>query len=126
MKITIEHLTELVDKWRNKLGLGLEWSIGVHLIEEKKKSKKSLRGAYASTVTDEAYFQADITFNGWMFEKKDEDFLNLVTCHEILHIVFNKQDILVKKALGEDNEEIAEILTENLAETISRALVKKE
>jgi hypothetical protein len=126
VKLTEEKVIELVDKWRLRLNISPQWSIGIHLIDEKKKSKKSLRDAYASTTVSEEYFQADITFNGWMFEEKDDEFLDLVACHEVLHIIFNKQEVLVTKALGEGNEELADILNENIAEIISRALVKKD
>ncbi len=119
-----EHVTQLVDKWRERLGLGLQWSIAVKVNEQKADCKKGYRDCFAFTEVEEAYFTADITFNAWRFETKGKDdaFVDLVACHEVLHVVLHKLEHLTDEAIGSDH--IGTILTENAVELISRALLK--
>jgi hypothetical protein len=116
-----EHITLLVDKWRERLGIGLQWTIGVKVIDERKDGTKGYRDCFAFTEVEEAYFTADITFNGWRFPGKDDAYVDLVACHEVLHILLHKLEHLTDQALGD--EHIGNILTENVVELISRALV---
>ncbi len=116
-----EHLTNLVDKWRDRLGVGPHWTIVIKLAVEKGEVKRRQRGNFAFTGVDEAYFQADITFCAWNFEDKDDDYVDLVACHEVLHIVLHKLEHLAELGLGDDDY-LHTILTENVVETISRAL----
>lgn len=117
-----EHLIGLIDKWRDRLGLGTEWSIGLKVIEDRKDGKKGFRDAFAYTEVDEAYFQADVTFHAWRFDGKDDAFVDLVACHEVLHVRLHKLEHLASRAL--EDEHLVTILTENVVEYISRALVR--
>lgn len=116
-------LCGLIEKWRGVLGLSEHWSIGVKVNTKPSDAPEEFRDAFAYTEVEEAYFQADISFNEWRFASKDDEYLDLVACHEVLHIVMHKVEGLVEQALG-DNEELATILNENTVEILSRALLK--
>ncbi len=123
MTLNAEKVVALVDKWVCALGLGPEWAVGVKINETKKFCNKKDRDAMAFTVVREAYFEADIAFNAWHYINKDSAFLDLVCCHEVLHILMNKMGLLIDEALG-DNTELSDIIQENVIEHVSRALIK--
>ncbi len=130
LEIDPERVTALVDKWRELLGLGREWSLGVKVAETPEDlepdDREEHRDSFAFTRVEEAYFIADITFCAWRLREKDKDnsYLDLVACHEVTHVVLHKLEALAAVALGARNSGLCTILTENAVEHVSRALVR--
>ncbi len=118
-----ERVALLVHKWRLLL-LPAEWSLGVRVLDECPESdRESYADAFAYTEVEGAYFSAKITFLRRRFADKDGDFLDLVACHEVLHVVLHMSEHLVGRACKKDKH-TAEVVTENAVEILSRAFLK--
>ncbi len=115
-----EHVARLVEKWRARL-LASEWSLGVRVLPDCDTDEDN-KDAFAYTMVDAPYFVAKITFNAKRFSGKDEAFLDLVACHEVLHVVLHESEHLVARALKDQH--MADVVCENAVERLSRALVR--
>lgn len=118
--VSQRELTRLITKWRRILGIAPQWRIGVR-IHEKPQPGGEPEDAHARIEVQPQYYSAELDIYAWNCVGTDMD---LVICHEMLHIVMKPTETLVRAAYGKRLEETAEQHTESVVDFLTDAFVR--
>lgn len=115
MNLKPQQIKTGIDRWRKILRLEPQWNIKFQVRNSSNEMSDGNQDAMACINVDLRYFIADIEFNATEIDEED---LEGVILHELLHIVLEPLSCTSGCGLGRKFEEMNSILTESTIERL--------
>lgn len=116
MNLTSNQLRSVISRWRKILEIEPRWNIHFHIRNSPNLMSAGNEDALACIDVDLKYFVADIEFNA--AEIDDEDELEGVVLHELLHIIIEPISCAATCGMGKKFDEMSSILCESTIERL--------
>jgi hypothetical protein len=115
MQFSRQQIAKKINEWRSILGIEKRWVIKFDIKDSSSKMTEGNESAMACIEIELGYFYAYLQFNA---PEIDEDELDEVVLHELLHLQLEPLSLSNKCGLGEDFEDMNTVLTESTIERL--------